>query len=957
MSKPKTVCLSVMLVLLLVTVSFAQSRLGSIKGYVRDDQSAVIVGATVKVNSPSLLGERTTTTSALGYYRITNLPPGDYTLEVTKENFKQYRRTGLLMKAGLTVSVDAVLTVGVFEEIIEISATPPLLEIENPVKAWNFSGDFIRSLPISPDKNWTAVMSMVPGAYMAYGGTELVEQHGASYNSNVPLLDGVHVGSVQSNYLGDAYLPAESLEDIQVVAGFSGADKPSGSGAVVNIVTKSGGDAFHGESTFDIQMPSWNGVNTDGGTPQDSTIYKPSFSIGGPIFKDKTWFFSNLSYTHTRNGIYRTPEDVANLKAFDPSFEPFDQTSKQVAWMNKITHQLNSKVQFVFNYLYNTDSVTNSANRNETESGARGQTYGGPLYSGQFSWDINDNANFRVLFGWKEGGFKTRPQGGSGPNVRWYTSTYLSGGRIYGNGLLASTDNITGYNHGLHDRVTFSADFDYFIDDLWGSHEIKAGTFMQPVIRDVMDMYSSNNGFVQEYRVLNDPSNPSAGYKTFYKKEEFPAVLTGWRKVTRQYDYYLSDAWRPTEKLVLNFGLKVSQAISVDSFDIEQQNSWGYSPSIGATYQVTGDGMNILRAGWSRNYDQMMNLGTFQSGSYRKGYTYFYDTNMDGVWDSTLSGAAILEPQPPDPRYGTDDGLSQPYTDEFTLGFQRQLPWRISLDVAYYHREIKNRISRIEVNGVYDANGSLVGVKDQNLDLVYSTANVKASKVVFDGFEINVHKNLSDNLQFLLGYSYSHGAMAGEYEESDPAHWLQPDTFANNRGFGSVSAYSTYYANAYQVSYYNSGIAPHSFKAAATYFGPLGINLGVNFVWQQGKWQGAIMEMIPAGDVKYPTYIYLPNGSRVSNPIATRSRFAYGDRSEGQGRAPAFSYVNLRVAKEFTLFDRYRFEIAANVFNLFNRGADMYWYYGANQDWNTNFGKTYGAQSPRAGQINLRFIF
>lgn len=935
----------------------AQSALGSIMGYVKDEQGAVIVGATVVVNGPALLGERSTTTSSLGYYRITNLPPGDYTLAVSKTNYKQFKRTGLQMKAGLNVSVNVELAVGEFEQVIEVTGAPPLLEVENPEKAWNFEGEFFRSLPVSPGRNWNDVMSMVPGAYLSFGSTELVEMHGSAYQSNVPMLDGVNIGSVQSNYLGDAYLPPESISDIQVVAGYSAATSPSGSGARINVVTRTGGDSFNGEATYDMQIPSWNDVNTEDASPTDETIYRPSVSFGGPVMKEKIWFFSNFQYTYSKSGIYRSGLQIANIKAIDPSFEPFDNVSKTSAWNNKLTWQTTKDLQLGFTYLYNTQDVTNSANYYETESGARGQTYGGPMYAANGRWQMSENATLAANFGWKEGGFKTRPQDDtSGPAITWYRTAILSGGRLSGQDLLARTGNIASYNHSEMDRITISADLDYYLEDFYGSHAFRIGAYLQPTIREVQTGYSSNNGFVNEYRVLKDPNNIAAGYNVFFQGYESPTTLIGLKRISRQYDYYAADTWRPTDRLTINFGFKASQAITIDTFDVERQNGWRYGGSIGFTYQLTDDGRNILRGGYSRTAEAIVGIAQYNPYTYRKESRGYYDNNFDGIWDFTTLTAAILTKPADNPASTIDDDLRQPSIDEFSIGFQRQFPWRITVDLGYYHKELSDRLGRIEVNGIYDAQGNLTSLRDYTLGLVYATTNISESKIVYDGIEINLNKDLSNDLRFLIGYSWNHAAYVGEYSPNDPARFLQPETFANNRGIGPLYPYSTQSPDAYSISYYNSGAAPHSIKAAGTWNAPYGIIFAANVVWQQGKWQGAIIKTIPASEVTVPTSITLPNGTQVSNPLATRTRFVYATRSEGQERAPAYTYVNLRLAKSFEIMD-YRLEVAANVFNLFNRGELTSWQFNANNSSSTSYGVLSGLQSPRAAQLNIRLMF
>lgn len=153
----------VLAVAILVPAVGAQVGNGSLRGYIRDQQGAVLPGVTVTATSPDILGPTTGISGSDGYYRLVNLAPGIYTVTAELAGFQTYKREGIMLRAGATFAVDVTMTIGTLAETITVSGESPMLEVSKPGNVLNIDGEFQRQMPIHARRNWTDFMELTPG--------------------------------------------------------------------------------------------------------------------------------------------------------------------------------------------------------------------------------------------------------------------------------------------------------------------------------------------------------------------------------------------------------------------------------------------------------------------------------------------------------------------------------------------------------------------------------------------------------------------------------------------------------------------------------------------------------------------------------------------------------------------------------------------------------------------------
>ena len=940
--------------------AWAQTDLGTIKGYIVDQSGGALPGVTVTVSSPALLGVRTATTDAEGFYRVVNLPPGDYVLAAELAGFSKNVRPAITMRAGLNLTIDLQLKVGEFNQTVQVTADAPLLEAEKADRRVNINGEFLRALPLTPGHDWWDALKMVPGVLILGGSGGTLESRGAGLSSNIYMLDGLDISDVQQNAAGGTQIPLDAVSDIRVSTTGMDASSRMAVGANFMMVTRSGSNNLSGGFTADLQPKRLNDSNIPGGSPADQTIYQYTATLGGPVIRDRFWYFGSYRHLSQEFGIARKAEDIARLKLFDPTFEPFNRYLPTEQLIIKGTYKLTRDDQISPTFQYNRTLLQNNANDPTwTENRALGQYSGGPMYGVTYNRVFGNRATISAQAGGYRKPFEVQPQG-IGPNVTYFNTPVLSGGRPVASGAaLANTGNVQSVNRSEQRRANVNVDVTYYIPKRVGSHELKAGINATPLHEFTFVNTSSNDGFVLEERVLLVPGDPTSGSRPFHRRYEDPVRLEGVGKSAKNYGIYFQDAWRPTRRWVVNVGMRFDKAQTYDTWGDPIQSSWQGGPRIGATYRVTGDGKDIVRASYNKMYDATNLLFAFSEGSLRKGVRDEYDVNADGVFETSLLTPAVLERPAPTPNANrgiVDPDLKQPRTEEVTAGYSRQLPWKIAADVTFVYREYRDKMVAFDTNGIYE-NGQFLGYRDVDFNQIFEVTNGSENWLVYRSIDLTVYKSLSHDLEFLAGYSYANLGIRGTWDRNDPASFLQPDAFRNDRGVGRTVNPASSQINSYATaSFVNTGTPPHNFKLSATYIAPYGITAGIHYLYQMGQWSGPVYTLIPQSQVTHPNTVTLSNGRVVANPLATRTRFFHPTRDEAQFTAPALSELNVKVGKRFRV-RTFGFEAAVQGFNVLNRGDDLFFNSPTLVEGQPSTFTRRLTQAPRAGQVTLRVSF
>ena len=375
------------------SLAFGQIGMGELKGYVTDEQGAALPNAHLVLSSPALMGERTAESNESGFYRFINLPPGTYTLAITKENYKKVEHTSITISSGKVTGLNVTLEVGDFETVITIVSDAPLIDMETAHQKVNISGELQRALPTTVRSNFSEILRVAPGAVLVDPNRPQYSYYSVSgasaYYENNWVMDGARMNQWEYSYMSTR-INLEAVEDAEVGVAGSNAANPIGQGGVVNLTTKSGGNEFHGSGVFRYQPSSWNDNNIEGGTSSNDELTEGIVAVGGYLIKDKIWFFGTGRFTEINEGLARTADTIATATAAYSSFstDPIDKSLKDIfikgTFMPSDDHQLSFSYQRDWGYETYAFSVYDpSAYIDEGTVG--------PMFNGTWNWFINDH--------------------------------------------------------------------------------------------------------------------------------------------------------------------------------------------------------------------------------------------------------------------------------------------------------------------------------------------------------------------------------------------------------------------------------------------------------------------------------------------------------------------------------------------------------------------------------------
>jgi hypothetical protein len=422
----------------------------------------------------------------------------------------------------------------------------------------------------------------------------------------------------------------------------------------------------------------------------------------------------------------------------------------------------------------------------------------------------------------------------------------------------------------------------------------------------------------------------------------------------------VQDALRPTARLTINAGVRVDRVSWRDRlFNVTSQRSTMVGPRFGLNYALTADGRSVLRAHWVRVHDQPATMAP-SVGATALGQRDLYDLNLDGTFETvfvTPPTFAVTAGRTLDPD------LHQPFAQEWGTGFTRQLGGSVSVGIDLLHREFRDRPGLVETNGRYEGQ-VFRGYVDEAFNETYRVTNNTWNWPVYTSLELTATKRTA-RLQGIASYVRQWRHMGGTWQPHDPASFIQPSTFENNRGIGNATGQTAAPTDANslsgthmtQRSTASAQWQDHAVRAGITYSGPWALLLATHYTFQSGAWSGPIVTRLATPDPSFgPATVTLSNGRVVTNPLATVIRFAYPNRGEGQLRTPHFHTWNVRVGRRFSA-GRITWDGAFDLFNATNNGADLGFQSGANQTYSPLFGVTMFRQLPRSGQVTLRMTF
>ncbi len=940
MKRSLFVVLAVLVVTILAVPAVQAQQFGSLVGTVVDDTKAPMPGVSVTLSGPGLQGTRLVQTDINGGFRFTPIPPGkDFKISCSLEGFQAAVRSGVTVALNSEANAGTiVMKFGDIKEQVVVESKAIVVDTTKSTVDNNVDWGILDTL--ATNRSFQGVMSMAPGTEVSANPFAPVNNpsvHGGADDDNLYLINGFNQTDPTTLTWGNA-INYDTIAEVQLqTAGFE-AEFGRTAGGIINLVTKSGGNEVHGSARFvwaDRKFqegPSdYKYCNpTEGEFCTQETLKKrpdittsekrPEATLGGFIVKDLLWYF--LSYERRgREQDFSRPIPTVCEGETDPAVtQCLDQTvtDKSTYEGNYISGKLTYQIapsQTLVGY-YNTDPIDISDTNqryyadsfDSSKSSENIQKQGGYLAGLNLTSMFGSSTFSDIKVSYYHAPLDVVPQYPMDSRNYFDLNTYYNFGDAY------STYK------SIREDVDVTASVSQYVDDMLGSHTFKGG----------FEYLAAKSTETQIY----NPYGQYYGYGMDYSNPDNPDHLAFWILITdlidevHKQDYiglYFQDKWQ-VKGLTLNVGVRAEQekirnneGRVIKNFDFGDH----IMPRLGFAYDLTNTGFDWLagsavRGSWSRFRVFVSGVLGYSFDYFPNGYNYYsYDPVTNELVDQfKLSSNATIDPK----------GISSPYVDEWTLGYDQKLGRTMSASMVF--------VSRVSENGILMGYNGL----DDDGDAQYMVQNLDIPSSRYQSLELSVKKvMIDDRLQFFASWTRNikvEGLAA----------------FSSKGSNGAGGGYAGCDSEICTEGWYGRTDTPNTVKFNGSYSQPWGdfgtTTLGVSNYYYSGK--------------VYSDYtVRVVGGSQVTDYLTNT-----GNRNVGSWNRLD---VHLEHQMKFEAAGGLGLSVYGDVFNVLNRQSALSrsGYLGYNVDFTTTpvspsnprYGYPSRTQNPRVFQVGVKVEF
>ncbi|MGH9348187.1 MAG: TonB-dependent receptor [Vicinamibacterales bacterium] len=940
-------------------------------GRVTDASGGVLPGVAVTIASPQLItGEQSTVTDASGEWRIPNLPPGTYTIKVELSGFNTMIRERVTAQAGAQIGTDFALAVSAIEESVTVVGESPIVDTRSTRQVHTVDTKLIEEVPMS-GRTYADVINALPGitdgSKYTYSLTQTV--HGSGVRDNDYVIDGQSTKH-PSGYSGTEF-SIEAIEEVQVTTGGISAEFGQASGGVFTFVTKSGGDQFKGTLYSYLVDEALQGDNVTSdlerqGIDRGNAIVRDlnyGVNLGGPILRQKLWFFGDLNLARSEESIAGFP--LANVE--DSKRLIFAKGTWQVSPNNRFSGSFNHQRRWML--------PSNPGADYRLDPRAWRKQYWLPkLTSLQWTSVLGRNLMLEAQGGMlKVVEDNTFPLGSFDPSeVNGYAD--IGSGVNYG-----TWDRARGRFDG-RDHWDLKANMTYFAGTfLGGTHEIKAG-------------FHREKGWTQRWNVI--PNN------LLLRLRSAPTCLSldcavpldvalhagpaDTQDEYLMYNAYAQDQWSFRNGLTLNLGLRFERTdgwtpeqrqgadLVPNGFDPDEDGNsntfptiawfpsqvwperrglidWkSVAPRLGMTWDASGTSRFVVKASYGRWHSKVgQEVGSGNPNSLRSARHDWLDCRnaagtpilCQGLPASQVNGDLLFQPEELGRLLATnvlsparfanvvthDPNLRQPYVDAFNFGFEVGLTADFSVGVQGIYKKYGDVIGSLDpsrrpfdqfydpvqvANPVTSEPMTIYLQKPHLASLPTQTflSNPPEAEASYRGVELVARKRFSNRWQMLGSYLVGEatGNIGTHFNDGIGRSVTNPNQLINSAG--PLSLDST-----------------HQFKMSGSFHAPAGVILGLSYLGMTGYPIRSFVSEI-GGGFGGSSYFQFIRGRDY--PAVNAAGVQYTESSvtlpidpRGSRRVDFRNMLNLRAEKTFSVGTDRRLGVLLDVLNVFNSSA------------------------------------
>jgi hypothetical protein len=925
--------------LFLSSLTIAQEQYGNIRGVVLDVEGNPLPGVTVTLDS-DLYSDRAMISSEGGVFRFLNLATGKCSVKCELSGFKTFIQENIIIQVGSNIDLKVTMELTSLEEEVTVVAESPVIDMKRTGASMNVTQEMLQEVPSARDP-W-AVLKQVPGVLVTrenVGGSESGFQSGfmakgAWSGWNMYNMDGIPITDMAA--LGSPrYYDFDSFEEMQIVTSGQDASMQTG-GVSINFITRRGnnkfqvvGRAFFTNDKLQADNRTQELIDKEYVGDQIDQILDYGLQVGGPIIKDKMWFW--LGYG---------AQDIRRLTiAGVPERTELGGINTKINF--SISRKNKAEVAFV-RYEKSVDGRGAGLYR-PTETTVDQGSDGSPFLKIEDTHYFSDNflLTAKIAYNWSK--FWLDPKGGIDVQAGYDLGTYMWSGSA-------------SYYVAERPSLNVLLDGNYFIEDvLGGDHEFKFGVEYRKTTVYSNTVYPADT--LKYYR------NGNPQFARIYREGV-------WDYGSDRYSIYLNDIYT-RGRLTLKLGLRLDreksvcyetsvnasriapdflQALTLPAID--PGVVWlTFSPRLGFTYDLTGDGKTLIRGNIARygvHSPAWVATQVTAAGTAYATY-YWFDPNGDdfvttdeliGYPTAGVFGFSGFDPWNPtklESPYGIDTNLKSPYVDEILIGIERELIPDFSLSATFTYR----LDTRYMWYPYYDKETGAIESKDS------WTGPIKKSLTV-DG-------TIYDYEYWTLKqYRY-----AGDYMTN------QPDAFDRYTGIEFVATK--------RLSHRWMMNASFTLQRFIWSFGENGYNDPTNVA----MWEGGADSGLNANWIAKVSFLYqlpwgfnfscfanarqgYPNTQRLNVSTPERAAVGIGGSMNillerpGTTRLPNFYSVDLSLVKDFKLGKFGQVSLQIDAFNALNSAHVL----GRNRTVNSpGHGETTSILNPRVIRFGIRYRF
>ncbi|MEP1446028.1 MAG: TonB-dependent receptor [Paraglaciecola sp.] len=945
---------------------------GGLKIRVTDANGSPVSGATVLVKAPDSLASKDAVTDADGYVTLRGLDASSqYTVSINGDNIQSFEATNVRVQTGKSLNLSYAIGSSSDMETITVSGrSMAAIDTTSATTGLDITLDMTESLPTG--RSYQSYLQLTPGVKPSSGGNPS-SKSGVNYSDaggavgvstdNVYYIDGVNVTDNESGTFG-GNINSEIIQEQQVITGAVPAKYAGGGGLVSRVVTKSGGNEFHGSVNYYLQNDSLVGdYDNESQAAAGFSTFDTAVTLGGPIIKDKLWFFASYQ-------VKNREDDVTDPATGEISRSVEDESK---LGFGKLTWQATEDDRLVLTFFNDPTDISGRSDFDVLSNRDRARTQGGNNYKLDYShtWDdVVVNAGFMR----HESELSDLAKDKSTRNDVAYLADAATTTQ-------ADTDLGGLGSDTLRDRNKESAyvNIEYYLDTDFGFHTIEAGYSAETNENITNEVYTGDGALYTSiaasdagvtFAEYTDVNSAWVGVKDLSEDDinriaegagidaaDVPGIvfdstagnptgdINAYRIIQTQQaeskletegqTFYIQDKII-IDDLTLNIGFRAekwehiaSTGATIFTFD------WDIAHRLSAVYDINGDGDSKVWAFAGRYYDpirtDMTSFAGDLTGSVREEQIF-----VNGDWSTFRTRGGVA----------TQDAFfspttKTPYTDEYLIGYSKNLSENTNLSVTYTNRKTRDIMEDYDL-GVYTEGGQLDGTSlalplayfgyDENPGSNYVIGTLKGGKRDYQGVEVVFSKLRSDNWTMRASYTYN-------------------DAQGNTNSDGNADLQGDfYYLDPRAPNMYDDqpGNIEHSARIFGTYYFDNGLEIGAVYNWNSGILYNRATNVYGR---------YLPLRETETYDFGGYDGLWIAPGNVASEKTPAYGTLDMRVKYTYDFSEDYSAEFFLDIFNVLDDQAVLEEEQFVAGSGSFAFGEAKDWVEPRRFYLGAKFVF